>query len=245
MRDLHAVAERAVSPHLFGVAPLAEAPPVRVLSIGCSCINRFQFEFFVKRHPEATACFPRGLFDWNIASLDAALTALEPVNAQRLSDRLSDVSLFRAEYGSLIFNAALPGFSFFHEKDPEALLADPDRAAAFLGKLSHLAEPFIAPDLSLRTHIVWSNIQPNLPDTVENVIPWASFQLTQDRYIRAKDACRMIFGQGCAFSFISTPADLDDALSNQPDVHAVDLPRGPDYKGAPTLFEDILKNALS
>ena len=196
MRDLHAFAERAVSPDLFGLNPLAEAPSVRILSIGCSCINRFQFEFFVRRHPHAASCFPRGLFDWNIASLDATLTALELVNARRLSDTLSDLSLFRPEYGSLIFNAALPGFSFFHEKEPDALLADPDRAAAFFGKLSHLADPFVAPDLSLRTHIVWSNIQPNLPDTVENVIPWASFQLTHDRYNRAKDTCRMIFGQG-------------------------------------------------
>lgn len=219
-------------------------PDRRVLSIGCSCINRFQFDFFIHRHPGSAALFPRGLFDWNIASLDATLRVLRLATDGSLTQVLDDSTSFHLAWDALILNRDLPGFSFFHEEKPKELLADPERRAAFLGKLRHLSRPFVSPAPNVQTHVFWSNLQPNLPDTVENVIPWDGFVLSQARYDEAKALGRRIFGDATTFSFLSTPQDMDIALADQPDVHVFDLPRGPEYKGDPRLYDALLSGLL-
>lgn len=169
---------------------------------------------------------------------------LELAAESKLLSVLQDPGQFHVAWETLIFNGALPGFSFFHESDPKGLLLSPERSAAFLGKLAHLAQPFITSQPNARTHLVWSNLQPNLPDTVENVIPWKDFVLTEARYIRVKDLGRKLFGSATTFSFLSTPTDMSSELGGQNDVIVVPLPRNDSYEGDPLLYESILTNVF-
>ena len=217
---------------------------VQVLSIGCSCINRFQFNFFIDRNPDLASVFPRGLFDWNIASLEATLTVLRHAVTGTLTRTLEDDDQFHVAWDAFILHRDLPGFSCFHEDTPHDLLADPYRRSAFVGKLRHLARPFEAAQ-GVRTHLVWSNLQPNLPDTVENVIPWDDFILSAQRYSEVKALASRLFGEDTGFSFLSTPQDMEASLNTQPDVHMIDLPRGDAYEGDPFLYNDILTGVIS
>jgi len=219
-------------------------PHLRVLSIGCSCINRFQFNFFLERHPEYTAVFPRGLFDWNIASLDATLTVLRLIADRRLEDVFEDDARFHVAWDALILHRDLPGLSFYHEETPHDLLADQDRRSAFISKLNHLSRPFVAPDPNTQTLLVWSNLQPNLPDTVENVIPWEEFILNEARYDETLSLGRRIFGQDTDFLFLTTPQDTELSPEVCPDMRIVDLPRGDTFQGDPRLYEDILTKVV-
>lgn len=218
-------------------------PTLRVLSIGCSCINRFQFNFFVERHPDLAPVFPRGLFDWNIASLEATLLVLRHAADGSLERILKDDHKFHVAWDALILHRELPSFSFFHEETPHDLLADPDRRSDFVGKLLYLAQPFVTPP-GIRTHLVWSNLQPNLPATVDNVIPWGEFNLTERRYDTAKSLGRRLFGAETTYSFLSTPQDIETSLTAQQDVHVINLPRGEAYEGDPFLYDEILKAAI-
>lgn len=217
---------------------------IQVLSIGCSCINRFQFDFFVERNPDRTPLFPRGLFDWNIASLDASLRLLDMAAEGQLREVLLDEKQYTVAWNTLILNAAIPGLSFFHEDTPVALLEDKQRREAFIGKVTHLAQPFLTPHTEAETHLVWSNLQPNLPDTVENVIPWPDFILTEERYAHAKSICRRIFGARTSVHFLTTPQDCGLTEKDRPDVHVMNLPRGQDFKGDPLLYEPILRRIV-
>lgn len=220
------------------------APDLRILSIGCSCINRFQFDFFIERHPEYADCFPRGLFDWNITTLEVSLNVLRRAAASDLMPVLGDGELYYLAQQTLIFNTALPGFSFFHEATPQQIIDDQTRRAAFLGKIAHLAEPFVAPPAGVRTHLVWSNLQPNLPDTVENVFDWETFQLTPARYAEVKTLGRRIYGVDTTFSFLSTPQDMQASLADREDVHCFDIPRSEAFKGDDDLYEEVLMQAI-
>ncbi|MCL3881843.1 hypothetical protein [Marivita sp. GX14005] len=219
--------------------------PLRILSIGASCINRFQFQHFIERHPETAPAFLRGLFDWNIASLDASLRALRLARNGALTETLGDAERYRIAWDTLIVNGSLPEFSFFREDTPEQLLADPVRRTDFLQKIAHLSAPFATPKRGQRTHLVWSNIQPNLPDTVENVIPWESFRLTEPRYREARRLGCQIFGDDTTFTFIAAPPDAAHEVNAHRDVFLVDLPRGSDYEGPPGLFEPFLQKVLA
>lgn len=220
-------------------------PRLRVLSIGCSCITRFQFQFFLERAPEHADCFPKGLFDWNISSLESTLNILQLAADGTLEETLRDPTRFHVAWDTLILNTGLPGFSFFHEDTPHALLAEPERRDAFLGKVAHLAEPFTDPDPHLHTHLIWSNLQPNLPDTVRNVIDWEEFTLTESRYDRCKSLAGRLFGPHTMLSFLSTPQDMSPALSRQPDVYIHDIPRDATYTGAPDLYDSLLRRVVS
>lgn len=223
---------------------MSRSTPTRVVSIGCSCINRFQFDFFVTRHPETADSFPRGLFDWNIASLEATLNILSLVAHGRLPAILEDENGFNVAFDALIVHDALPGFSFFHEETPQQLLGNPSRSAAFRGKIRHLAQPFLSPSPEQHTHLVWSNLQPNLPDTVENVIPWSDFVLTEARYQRAKALGHRIFGHSTTFTFLTTPEDTTLASHAYPDVRVIPLARSAAYEGDPMLYDTVLREAL-
>lgn len=216
------------------------AHPTRVLTIGCSCINRFQFDHFQARNPGTEHHFVRTLFDWNIVSLAGTEAILRHAVNGTLLSALQDVSGFRVEWDVLLFHNQLPGVCFYHEQDIARSFDDPAQKTALISKLTHQAAPFLAPDYPGRTHLVWSNIQPNLPDTVHNVTPWASFQLTLDRHETITALGRDLFGNDTGFSFLTMAADVSPELIGAADVHVIDLPRGPDYEGPPSLYDSLL-----
>ena len=108
----------------------------------------------------------------------------------------------------------------------------------------HQAAPFLSADESESTHLIWSNIQPNLPDTVDNVTPWEQFQLTATRYTAITTLGRQLFGRDTTFSFLGIEEDVAKELVGKPDVHIVNLPRGVGYEGPPDLYEPLLSGLL-
>ena len=152
--------------------------------------------------------------------------------------------MFHVAWDALILHRNLPGFSFYHEETPHDLLADPDRRSAFISKLNHLSRPFVSPDADTQTLLIWSNLQPNLPDTVENVIAWEEFILTEARYHETLSLGRRIFGQETQFLFLTTSQDTELSPEACPDMRIIDLARGDTYQGDPHLYEEVLKNVV-
>ncbi|MFA8387451.1 MAG: hypothetical protein ACEPO2_17640 [Pelagibaca sp.] len=214
--------------------------PTRVLTIGSSCINRFQFDHFQSRNPGTEHHFVRTLFDWNIVSLVGTEAILRHAVHGTLLSMLQNVSGFRVEWDVLLFHDQLPGVCFFHEQDIARTFDDPTQKSALISKLTHQAAPFLAPAYPGQTHLIWSNVQPNLPDTVHNVTPWESFQLTVDRHAVITVLGRKLFGTDTRFSFFTVAEDVSPELIGAADVHVIDLPRGPDYEGPPTLYDSLL-----
>ncbi|MCK0151821.1 hypothetical protein MWU54_17390 [Marivita sp. S6314] len=217
----------------------------RILTIGSSCINRFQFEFFQARHPDTKPCFTKSVFDWNITSLVATETVLRLAVARDLARVIQDRDLFTVEWNRLIFNSDLPGFCFYHEKDIAAQFHEPGQMDLLLSKLKHQTAPFLRPAFDGCTHLVWSNIQPNLPETVSGFMDWDTFVLTRNRYATIKSLAAELFGLQTQFTFFCNADDLDPDLSTADDVHVMDLPRGDTYRGDPDLYDARLLDILA
>ena len=218
--------------------------PTRVLTIGSSCINRFQFEFFQERHPGTDRHFVKSLFDWNITSLVGTESVLRHAASGDLRAALQDASQYHVAWDVLLFHRQLPGVCFFHEQEIAKTFDDHAQKETLISKLTHQAAPFLEPSFAGRTHLIWSNIQPNLPDTVENVTPWQDFQLTEARYETVTSLGRSLFGAETTFSFLSHPDDIDPALTAHPDVHVIDLPRSDVFKGPDDLYEGLLSGIV-
>jgi hypothetical protein len=219
-------------------------PPTRVLTIGSSCINRFQFDFFQSRHPDMASRFVRSVFDWNITSLTGTETVLRLASEGRLRSALQDRSQYYVDWDVLLFHRQIPGLCLFHEQETAKIFDNPTQQDTLISKLVHQAAPFLSADYSGNTHLIWSNIQPNLPDTVDNVTPWEQFQLTAPRYTAITTLGRQLFGPDTTFSFLSVEEDVASELVGNPDVHIVNLPRGIDYEGPRDLYESLLAGLL-
>ncbi|MGJ8603414.1 MAG: hypothetical protein ACSHXH_04740 [Marivita sp.] len=218
--------------------------PTRILTIGCSCINRFQFDVFQALHPDTVHHFVKSLFDWNIVSLIGTETLLQHAVDGHLQALLEDTSEYVVDYGVLLFHRHLPGICFFHEQDIAKAFDDPAQKDSLVSKLAHQAAPFLAPDYEGRTHLVWSNVQPNLPGTVRNVTPWDDFQLTAPRYAKITSLGRQLFGPDTTFTFLTLVADATPEALQNPDVHMLTLPRSADYQGPPDLYAPFLSQIL-
>lgn len=242
MQGVHALSVGAVPPDLFRLSDAAsmDADPTRVLTIGCSCINRFQFDFFQDRHPETAPQFVKSLFDWNIVSLVGTETILRHAVDGTLQDALRNTAAFFVEWDVLLFHKQLPGVCFFHEQEIAKAFDDPAQKDTLISKLTHQAAPFLSPDYSGRTHLVWSNIQPNLPDTVNNVTPWETFQLTAERHATITALGRDLFGPETRVTYLTVANDVAPELIGAPDIQVIDLPRGPEYEGSPDLYNSLL-----
>ena len=217
-----------------------DGAPTRVLTIGCSCINRFQFDFFQTRNPGSEAHFVRSLFDWNIVSLVGTESILRRAVDGSLGSVLQDTTGYVVEWEVLLFHQDLPGVCFFHEQDIARTFDDPAQKNSLVSKLTHQAAPFLSPGYAGRTHLIWSNIQPNLADTVNNVTPWDHFQLTRERHASIKALGTALFGDDTGYSFLSIAGDVAPDLIGASDVHVIDLPRGPEYEGPPDLYDSLL-----
>lgn len=219
------------------------SPGGKVVSIGSSCINTFQMEFFLRDHQTVEMAQKTALFDWNICPPDATITLLRHAKMGTLKSMLSD----RARYmfhpdTSLITHDALKGFLFFHEEAPEHVLGTKPGFEAFVSKTLHLVDNLLsAPEK--QTCVFWSNLQPNLRETVEGLMGWEPFVLTAQRYGQIKSLARANFGDNAEFTFVSRAEDTCKSLHDKPDVTLMTLARGADYEGATGLFEPHLKAA--
>ncbi|WP_439123089.1 hypothetical protein [Marivita sp.] len=218
--------------------------PTRVLTIGCSCINRFQFDFFQERHPVTEPQFVKSLFDWNIVSLVGTESVLRLAASGALLPTLRDISQYYVEWDVLLFHKQLSGVCFFHEQDIAKSFDDPAQKETLISKVTHQAAPFLHPGYPGKTHLVWSNIQPNLPDTVNNVTPWADFQLTAPHHTEISALGRRVFGADTTFTFLTHKDDVARELISRPDVQVVDLPRSNDYLGPRDLYDPMLSRTV-
>ena len=216
----------------------------RVLTIGASCINRFQFEFFCKRRPDIRSSFAKSFFDWNITSLDATETVLRLAGSGDLLNVLRDATRYFVEYNRLIFHSDLPGFCFYHEKEIAEGFEDPAQVDLLVSKLEHQAAPFLSRKPDAHTHLIWSNIQPNLPATVGGFMEWKTFVLTEQRYDTVKRLATDLFGPKTTFSFLAAAGDHAPELASRDDVHPFDLPRGDTFRGDPFLYDPLLTKVL-
>ena len=153
---------------------------------------------------------------------------------------LQDKSGYYVEWDVLLFHQDLPGVCFFHEQGIAKTFDDPTQKNSLVSKLIHQAEPFLTPYYAGQTHLIWSNIQPNLPDTVNNVTPWDTFQLSTQRHTAIKTLGKALFGADTAFSFLTIAGDVAADLVGAPDVQVIDLPRGSEYEGPPDLYDSLL-----
>lgn len=164
---------------------------------------------------------------------------------QELLPAIRDISAYHVAWHALIFNQHLPDVCLYHETEIAQNFEEPGEKERLISKLCHQAGPLVQPRHDERKHLIWSNIQPNLPHAVENLMPWQHFQLTVERYQRIKSLAGALFGSGTGFTFISVAQDLDPKLAHEPDVQIVDLPRGDTYEGPPKLFDALLSEIIS
>lgn len=218
---------------------------IRVLTIGSSCINRFQFDFFKDRHSETAQYFSKSLFESNIVSLNGTETILRLALNQKLLPALQDISAYHVSEETLIFNHHLQDVCFYHETEIAQNFETFSEKERLVAKLCHQARPLLQPQKDKPMHLIWSNIQPNLPHAVENLMPWQHFQLTEQRYQTIKSLACELFGSNTRFTFLSVVQDLEPNLSQKPDVQIFDLPRGNTYEGPPRLFESLLSKITS
>ena len=227
-----------------GMTRMQTQPP-RLLTIGSSCINRFQFDFFQDRTPDTAHYFVRSLFESNIISLVGTEAILQLALKQELLPAIQDISAYHVAWDAFIFNRHLPDVCFYHETETAQNFAKPGEKERLVSKLCHQAGPLVQPRTGGRMHLIWSNIQPNLPHAVENLMAWQHFQLTEERYQTIKSLACALFGSDTRFTFISVAQDLDPGLAHEPDVQIVDLPRGDTYEGPPRLFDTLLSEIIS
>ncbi len=157
--------------------------PTRILTIGSSCINRFQFDFFQNRTLDTTHYFVRSLFESNIISLVGTEAILQLALKQELLPAIRDISAYHVAWDALIFNRHLPDVCFYHETEIAQNFETPGEKERLVSKLCHQAGPLVQPRTGGRMHLIWSNIQPNLPHAIENLMAWHHFQLTEERYL--------------------------------------------------------------
>ncbi|WP_292067845.1 hypothetical protein [Marivita sp. XM-24bin2] len=177
--------------------------------------------------------------------MNGTQAVLQHAVAGTLRDAIEAKQDYTVEWDVLLFNKRLPGLCLFHEQDIAKSFEEPGQKDTLVSKLTHQAAPFLSPDYAGRTHLVWSNIQPNLPDTVDNVTPWEDFQLTEPHYKSITRLARRLFGRNTTFSFLSLAEDAEPELHRLQDVYLIDLPRGSDYEGPPHLYDSILQNILT
>ena len=203
-----------------------------IIPIGCSCINQFQIEF----HFGKERC--RGsLFQWTIATPRSTVEVLEHAKAGTLGALSGDRSQFELD-GTHLRNRNFDGFYHWHE-DAGGLLGPQDAPfSRFAEKMAHLSEGTFTVDGPV--WLLWSNIQPNLRQEVEDNtrLGWDDFRLTRARRDAIRTAARTVFDDP-HFVFVGRSQDVDEELWHDEDVMLMELPRSDKFRGAKGLYADV------
>lgn len=209
-----------------------------IVPIGCSCIGSFELAL-TRRFPDAR--HEALLFDWTIATPDATCDVLEfggPVITQPGDFELHGHRIRAKRFPGLYFWHILnegTGVTLFDDMQPVL-----DNFQGLKEKYAHLTRKLFA--LEGPVTCIWSNIQPNLKEAVEEAgLNWADFRLTGERYHRIRQSVRRLSPDGdVACYFVCRAEDIAPDLADRPDVFVLDCPRGPLGQGAPGIFDPVL-----
>ncbi|PTW59142.1 hypothetical protein C8N35_108179 [Breoghania corrubedonensis] len=203
-----------------------------IIPIGCSCINQFQIDFFFGKERSRGS-----LFQWSITTPRATVEVLEQARAGTLAPLFAARERFEME-GAHLHNRCFDGFYHWHE-DGEAILGhDAERFARFAEKSLHLMSNTFA--ATGPVWLLWSNIQPNLRQEIEDNtrLAWADFRLTRARRDAIRTAAHNVFADP-RFVFVGRKEDVDAELWGDEEVVLMDLPRSDKFRGAKGLYAEV------
>ena len=214
-----------------------------IASIGCSCINQFQIEFFFEEKPIVKE-FAGSVFDWNVVTPQSTLDFFHYVNSGDIKQVMCDSRNYCVEGGRLK-NTVFEGFYFWHE-NVSAFAEDESVRQDFLSKVSHLVDNLLSLQGKANSIFLWSNLQPNLKiATYSRPFPWETFRLTQDRYEKITEAVAATFHKDARVLFTTRSEDVDNNVMALRDVITFYLGRGMDFSGPPTLYDGIFEVILA
>lgn len=211
---------------------MIEETGARFVPIGCSCINQFQLQYAF-----ASATMKTGLFDWTICAPSTTLAILDLEAAGDLRALLSNADAYGLDRGiGHVVHRDLPGLYFWHED--RTAVGSEDGRRRLAEKVVHLTDNIFAS--TAPTHFVWSNLQPNLKAAVEGgtTLPWHAFTLTEEVRGALRQRLDRRFPHATV-SFVTRAEDCAETLPQHGDVHVFDVPRSPDYEGAPGLYAPV------
>lgn len=205
-----------------------------IIPIGCSCINQFQTGFFFGEE----RC--RGsLFQWTITTPRTTVEVLDYARAGTLAALFADKAQFEMD-GAHMRNRNFDGFYHWHENAGMVLGTQEDAFTRFKDKVAHLAANM--QEVEGTVWLLWSNIQPNLRQEVEDNtrLTWKDFRLTRQRRDAIREAARALYGDP-RFVFVARKEDIDEDLWDEEEVRLMEVPRSDKFRGAKDLYANIFR----
>ncbi|NOU39662.1 MAG: hypothetical protein HOO85_00135 [Methylotenera sp.] len=232
------------------------------ISIGCSCINQFQLDFYfgIKKPTFAkkvtkffswitvfskskSAQKKAGLFDWIVASPTSTIQILEAIVSNNVYRLFTDKSNYSIEYGYLK-NNAFENLYFWHE-DGKEILENDSNFSVFQSKVTHLIDNMLNIANERRCFLLWSNVQPNLKHSLSfRPDSWESFILNEERYDKMTALTKIIFGEDSKCIFICRGEDVDLSSQKLDSIIIIELERSREFRGGADLYAPILNNLL-
>ena len=205
-----------------------------IIPIGCSCINQFQIDFFFGKE----RCIG-SLFQWIIATPRTTVEVLESARAGTLEGLLADRDQLEMD-GAHMRNRNFHGLYLWHEDAGAILGREAEPYARFADKTLHLSQNMFAAEGPV--WLLWSNIQPNLRQEVEDNtrLDWDAFRLTRVLRDAIRAAARDMFDDP-HFVFVARREDVDAELWDDGDVVLMELPRSDKFRGAKDLYADVFR----
>lgn len=211
------------------------------IPIGCSCINKFQIDFYFKK--KAPSFVTRGsLLDWMIVSPRSSVEYLNCVADVRANCIFENKENYAID-GGYMHNKHFKGFYFWHE---DALnILEGSGFLNFSEKVTHLLSNSL--DVAgQQIFLIWSNIQPNLlSDIGKTSMVWEDFFLSQEVYESLKASAVRAYGNDARLVCVCRSEDIDTSLIGKSDIFILDLPRGNDYIGNEFLYAPIFDQLLA
>lgn len=234
----------------------------KFISIGCSCINQFQLDFYfgiqkptlikkIVRHLSWSRLFSKtpqarkkaGLFDWIIASPKSTIQILEAIQANNVYAAFTDKNNYSIECGHLK-NNAFDSLYFWHE-DGASILQSNSQFQTFQSKVTHLIDSMLSIAKSGGCFLLWSNVQPNLKSTMLfRPNGWDAFILREEQYIQIVRLTKTVFGEDSHCNFICRAEDIDFSSSKLHDITIIKVDRSDEFRGVADLYAPVLKNLL-
>ena len=217
-----------------------------IIPIGCSCINQYQLDFyFGRKYPQPTRPLKRSsIFDWNVTTPESTIQFFQFVQAGNIKSIMCDRNNYTIEKGRLK-NTAFECFYFWHENGAEITSENEEYFATFSKKVDHVLSNMLSPKEGELVHLLWSNVQPNLKNTVSTLpLTWDAFRLSNEKYQKIVSAAQRIFGDKVKCTCIARLEDIDETLTNLSNVVLLDLGRSSDFKGNQNLYDSIFDKII-
>lgn len=213
-----------------------------VVPVGCSCINQFQIQYFLKRIGNPGAAMS-SFFDWNIISPYSTSQIIRALIAGEAKEIIATRRNYRLENGYLR-NIAFEAVYFWHYPITSITEFDGDVFEDFVSKISYLLDNFMNNAFGDRRYHLWTNIQPNLKAAIALVdAKWDLFFLTESNYLEIAESLSSLFKDSRTM-FVVRESDVDKRLIGADDVVILNLERSDDlliYKGPENLYDPIFR----